>query len=297
MRLWLVGILMPACLVVGAGGAAAQSLRADDGPAELPPSGYEGRQFVDSEGCVYIRAGVGDTVTWVPRVTRDRKVLCGRTPTFAEAPKAAGKPRPEAAPAAETAKAEPAQVAEARVTTPTERPRTPKAARPRPVEQPAPARVEPAPEKPAPLRVTVAPRPLPEGYEHAWDDGRLNPARGRGTPEGEAQMARIWTNTIPRRLASAAPEARIVWQDETAPARLAAASSRAPAAHVQVGAFARAANAERLGNRLRRRGLPVVIARRGELRVVLAGPFAGGAAAKRALATLRRAGFGDAFIR
>lgn len=42
----------------------------------------------------------------------------------------------------------------------------------------------------------------PPGYEVAWDDGRLNPYRGLGTPTGQAQMEQVWTNTVPRRLAS-----------------------------------------------------------------------------------------------
>lgn len=43
--------------------------------------------------------------------------------------------------------------------------------------------------------------PLP-GYQVAWDDGRLNPYRGIGTPQGDAQMRQVWTDTVPRRLAS-----------------------------------------------------------------------------------------------
>ncbi len=42
----------------------------------------------------------------------------------------------------------------------------------------------------------------PEGYEFAWNDGRLNPYRGIGTPQGEAQMRQVWTDTVPRRLVS-----------------------------------------------------------------------------------------------
>ncbi|WP_206198098.1 SPOR domain-containing protein [Shimia sediminis] len=59
----------------------AQSLKNVETPNEFPPASYKGKQYVDSKGCVYIRAGVDGNITWVPRMTRDRKVVCGYKPT------------------------------------------------------------------------------------------------------------------------------------------------------------------------------------------------------------------------
>lgn len=81
---------------VTAGGVNAQSSGV---PANFPPSSFDGNQFVDNEGCAFIRAGIGGNVTWVPRVDRRRNQLCSFQPTFAAAAPAPAAPVAEPTPA------------------------------------------------------------------------------------------------------------------------------------------------------------------------------------------------------
>jgi len=94
LRLFSVSIL---ALSMGLIGADAQNLRRDSGPAETPPASFKGKQYVDSRGCVYIRAGYSGNVSWVPRVTRSRALVCGKQPSLG-APAQAAKAAPKAAP-------------------------------------------------------------------------------------------------------------------------------------------------------------------------------------------------------
>ena len=50
-------------------------------PAELPPEDYAGQQYVDSKGCLFLRAGPKGNENWVPRVTRDGVPLCDNPPS------------------------------------------------------------------------------------------------------------------------------------------------------------------------------------------------------------------------
>lgn len=51
-------------------------------PAEFPPASYSSNQYIDSAGCAFLRAGLSGTVSWVPRVNRDRSQLCGFQPSL-----------------------------------------------------------------------------------------------------------------------------------------------------------------------------------------------------------------------
>lgn len=50
---------------------------------------------------------------------------------------------------------------------------------------------------------------IPQGYERAWDDDRLNPYRAFQTMSGFFATQEVWTNTVPRRLVVNAPRHRI----------------------------------------------------------------------------------------
>lgn len=134
--------------VFGAASVEAQSVARVGGPANLPPAGFQGQQWVDSRGCVFLKAGYGGQVNWVPRVGRDRRAMCGYPPT--------GTTRAaiEVATEAEMAAPAPAAVAEAAPA-----PRVMAAVEP---VIPVTPRVAPIAARPAPVlaeRVVVAPKP------------------------------------------------------------------------------------------------------------------------------------------
>ncbi len=112
-------------------------------PANFPPSSFSGKQFVDNRGCVYVRAGFDGAVNWVPRVSRNRKQICGQKPSFGTTTAAAPAAKPAPKPAAKPA---PKPVAIA-------------APKPKPTPKPKPApRVA---SKPAPAPVVIKPTPKP----------------------------------------------------------------------------------------------------------------------------------------
>jgi cell division septation protein DedD len=55
-------------------------------PAELPPADYAGQQYVDSKGCMFVRAGTAAEVLWIPRVSRQGEPLCSSPPSGQRVP-------------------------------------------------------------------------------------------------------------------------------------------------------------------------------------------------------------------
>lgn len=183
VKRFLVMSLVAASCAISASGVSAQSLTRDAGPAEIPPASFKGSQYVDSKGCVYIRAGVDGNTNWVPRVSRARKVVCGLSPSIAPGTAVAAAPKP-AAPveigvnsvspkspttAAATPVVRPARrtVAEALAPKPVKTVASKPAVRrpaPAPVVRAAPkriARTAPLPTQVKPQIVRVAPQPAP----------------------------------------------------------------------------------------------------------------------------------------
>lgn len=190
--------LLGAALMFTAACEAQQSVSqgAQATPAELPPSSYAASQYVDSSGCVFVRAGHDGVVTWVPRLTRSREHLCGYQPSLAGTA-SSGQPVQVARDLtgfATGGRATYPHVQENRRNT---------------VVQNVPEGYRPVWEdgRLNPNRATWnvgtarrAVSPVPEGYKAGWGDGRLNLNRGKVTATGDAQSGAIWTDTVPRRL-------------------------------------------------------------------------------------------------
>lgn len=354
------GLALGLCLALP---ALSQTVAELGGPAELPPSGFSGEQYVDSRGCVFIRAGYGGQETWVARVNRDRQPLCGFEPTFDAgggntAVAAAPEPRPAQTPQTGNDTVE--------VVIDRPQPAAPAPAEPRPAAataapdaRPAPqperrvvncqglpagaaqymqgtgVRCGPQPNHPSPgvqIRTAAAGRAaqqarvvIPEGYRPAWDDDRLNPDRGlvNATPAGDAQMARYWTESVPRETVEVDPAAdgvpvgqsvaSVVTRSSSTPDITApAAAETSPAAprvqvprghrYVEIARYSERDNADAARAQLQRQGVATQLGgvangnARGRF-VVLAGPFDDQNALARALLRARGLGYSGAVTR
>ena len=84
-----MAVKMLSVVLLAASLAGSISLAQIGGPSNLPPASFKGQQFVDSRGCLYLRAGFGGTVNWVARLDRTHKPICGMPPTGSAAAQAA----------------------------------------------------------------------------------------------------------------------------------------------------------------------------------------------------------------
>lgn len=348
--------------------ANAQTLKQINGPNELPPAEFKGQMFVDSLGCVFLRAGYGGNVTWVPRVNRDHKVLCGYPSTVAAmaAPVLAVEPAVVAVPKVTAPKAtgKPMETVASLTTAPKIVPMSPKRQAVAPKAAPKAAAV--AAQRPvilpsagsgrkigcytsvpvpklvalrtggtavlctrgdgtlegarAPIYAVVAqgigsrvgagiyaPSAVPKGYKPAWTDDRLNPNRAQGTAAGQATQDQVWTRKVPAGLVAdqTIRVTRVVKQGyvvvSTMNAALVPQSAGSAGVYVQIGTFGVQSNADGAKARLRAAGMPVgsadIVKAGKAMQIVLAGPFGDAGQAQAALAAVRGAGFGDAFIR
>ena len=215
------------------GGAVAQSGTNVQVPSEFPPASYTGRQYVDSKGCVYIRAGIDGQTTWVPRVTRNRKVICGFQPSLATAT-AEAQPAPAPAPARQQAAAPPPQQitvepearpqAETARTTATERPatsttRTVRRAAPAPQAQPRVVRRAPQqaaaapPRREAPRPAAATPQPSSDAVAASPTTQRVRTAartvpQGQPACEGASPISAQYLRAKPGRTVRCGPQAQ-----------------------------------------------------------------------------------------
>jgi SPOR domain len=215
-------------IVFGQGAVQAQDLGQQ--PTEFPPASYKGKQYVDSQGCVFIRAGIDGDVTWVPRVTRDRKIVCGFQPSLSSQVASAAPVVEPAAPvipeiAPESSVKPVVKPVIAKAPTARKAPRVIRQTAPKPVVIAAVPR--PEDEFPAPVeggngagtsadeitrqtrivplhvavnRINTRNVQVPQGYRSVWDDDRLNPYRAEQNLDGRSDMLLVWTQSVPRRL-------------------------------------------------------------------------------------------------
>jgi cell division septation protein DedD len=302
-----------ASAILGASGQAAPGTE----PKELPPAGFSGNQYVDSAGCVFLRADLAGKTAWVPRVNRDRQPVCGYESTFPEgmldaaAALAGGavaptpEPEPVAAPAAaSSAPAVQPVVAKTEKAAPARKKKAARVA--------APKSLALVHRKAVALSATYCADRISAAQRYLLSDGRrvTQCAESTDAPAvGYLNGLGIPGLEVSDRAPSAAEIRRAEKLDQgayrvtyakgklTAAGQAAMTQGAAPAAgpYVQIGAFREAANAERAIATLKDLGLPVSVGVGGGLRVILAGPFASSADLGGALSLVRQNGYRDAF--
>lgn len=240
-------------------------------PAELPPEGFSGRQYIDSKGCIYLRETDGTDVNWVPRTLSQGEVMCGFAPTFPS-----------------TAKAEAEAPKQAEAT-----PETPKPAEAIP-ETPKPA--EATPETPAPTATTA----VPAQTEAPKVATKPEPAK----PAAEAPKEAVVEKAEPAKpeVSKEEPKPKVVAvapRSDNAGNPPAVDFSRGD--YIQIAAFAQKDNTRKTRELVEGLGLSVAVqtvrSKGKPLDIVFVGPFIDADSLKSALQVVRKAGYRDAFPR
>lgn len=266
-------------------------------PAEMPPADFEGREYVDSRGCVFLRSTFGGQVTWVPRFGPDRQPICNGQTTLA-APQAPA----VAPPVLEAATPAPAPVAPAPTPEPAQPSRVTTAPVVAPVASAAPRQVEPvrrsaarsaAPRKATPARSTAPRGPNADGRH---PDCPANAQFGRlvRMETGRIMVMCVMSPEHFPLLGTTAATKPVV---QPAPKAVSVVHMPSQGRLLQAGSFRVPENATRLAARLQAQGHQVHLHRQGGLTVVTVGPFADSARAHQAMAELRHVGIRDAFFR
>lgn len=281
-------------------------------PTNLPPAGFDGREFVDSAGCAFLRSTFGGEVTWVPRYGPDRNPVCDQTPTdFAsgDAPNA-----PAMTAAADTGAPETAVTAESAAPAAVDGAARPEGSdAPEPAAEPPRGRIEIVDSVDDPVR-----RPAPSYLGKEPPVAGLSPRRVapvRAKPRypvadasgrhpscpGSAPYGQLVDTLAGRKMVRCVTRPSLLLDTyDVSPVQAASPAPRAAVGHgarVQVGSFSVPGNAHRLVARLNAQGLPAGVHGTGGLLVVTVGPFTSSSDARAALSQVRRMGFHDAFLR
>ena len=321
-----------ACAGFVAFAAVGSSFAQSGGPAEVPDGNYEGQSYIDSKGCIFLKAGYGGAATWVARLDKDRRPICGQTPTNAvamveDAKAVAASPAQKAKRksriAASVADREPVMIG-CPVSVPVARryattdggsvvictAKNGSLTGARSPIYPAGSGVGPALSGGRYAGTTI---PLPDIKTASVPTNRVgaNPVGSNNAVVPPPGYELAWKDDRLNPLRGKSVAGGVVNQDTASVPAVVVAAKPAKAAaalatgsdrfYVQVGAFGEPSNAAGASARLKAMGYPVSkgqFSKQGKaLQVIYAGPFATGLDAQAALTFAHNNGFSDAFIR
>lgn len=285
---------LPALAICALLGTAALAQNAAITPAETPPAGFEGREYTDSRGCVFLRSTFGGEVTWVPRLDANRQPIC----TDAPVGQVAEDPAPEAPDPLASEQVQPVPQPAGSIA----RPAAPEwqgkegAVRPGTLRTSSARRATP----PRPAPATRSPRIRQADASGRHPDCPLNAPYGQPvrTSDGRLMVYCVaHPDHFPEGLVT--KDGRLAGAPVKLPAPVQKPKAVEPPPHgmrVQFGSFRVAENAMRVRDRLHAHGMAAQIHHSGGYSVVTAGPFDNLAQANRAMQLARVMGLHDAFM-